>query len=706
MNRIIALLLSSALSLPAAAQGERFETLNDFQKFRRLSLLTRDRALSPSEVRRLRAMDAATRAKEFDDMATRFIASRDFDLAMAGFLSDLFRVRRPRISGGDLTFTSLHYRFFDLMKENRPWDDLLLSTRIMPAIGGGESAGRMVNYYGQLLSPEHVAAVKKYLEETYIKQIANAVAPGYGNERSYEQELAKGPLVIETGSPLLAGVLSDPAFLNRHPTTPINQNRKRAAAVFRVFLCDEMKAVILPDASAQRELELAALDDGASARAQVSGTPSLVQLHAQDKKCSSCHYKLDPMANAFRGASNRINNRPVPGRLVFKRKSGELVNLPYRNFQELATTLVQQPEYASCQVRHFWDYFVGRDIPMSAATEKALVEKFNAVGRRPKDFAAYLVRRPEFHRFPKFTTDTIDFQQVSGILQSCKSCHDSDPLAPVVDKLPFSKFGAPGEHAEISEQMVKQLDLLGDGSKAKMPPASAGWKLEEGDRALITAWLAGGAKQADDSHGGGAPTWNNPSLQAALRKKLADEGRDFSLRATFDQTAKRRMTIEQVTATYQAILKDLGVDAPNAFYTTTNFRVRNLETGQVLTNPTANYGSELASLSANLRIQAQRVLLTKLIESSGLVLPQECARNAQSFECNHKNLKDFDFNLEAILALHEMLHGYRPEAGGALYAQLSKYVRDYLGKSPDFTMEGRIADYFQQLVVHSQFLTY
>ena len=42
----------------------------------------------------------------------------------------------------------------------------------------------------------------------------------------------------------LAGALTTPLFFSRYATTGINKNRRRAAAIFRIFLCDKMTAAI------------------------------------------------------------------------------------------------------------------------------------------------------------------------------------------------------------------------------------------------------------------------------------------------------------------------------------------------------------------------------------------------------------------------------------------------------------------------------
>ena len=47
----------------------------------------------------------------------------------------------------------------------------------------------------------------------------------------------------------VAGALTTARFFNRYNTTEINKNRKRAAAVFNIFLCDAMEPSI-PEPSA------------------------------------------------------------------------------------------------------------------------------------------------------------------------------------------------------------------------------------------------------------------------------------------------------------------------------------------------------------------------------------------------------------------------------------------------------------------------
>lgn len=658
--------------------SSNFEALNDFEKFRRLSFIVRGRAPDFSEMAQFRQLESSARNQYFEQMADQYIDSEDFNLTMTKFLSDLFRVARPRQEMGyNSSLTSLHMRFHELAAQNKPWDDLLLSTQIMTSLEDLKNSRGLPSFYSAIISPDQTEKLRKYVEEAYLEKLKDFI--NLKNKDNLNSSAFSR--IMDTTSTHLAGTLTDPSFLARHPTTPMNQNRKRAAAIFRIFLCDDMKAVILPDANAEKELELAALDDGLEARKLVSSTPSIVKMHAGEEKCSSCHYKLDPLAKAYVGISSRISPRTVPGELTFKRKNGELARIPYRNMQDLAKAIVDQPEYLSCQVQHFWDLFVGKDIPLSASTKDELVSQFNQMERRPKTFAKYLVRRPEFYRFPRFDMDSIGFNQVSGILKNCKSCHDKETLAPQVDQVPFKVFGGSDEHQKIVEQIIEDLDLLGNGSQAKMPPKSAGWTLDPRERVLLTAWLAGGAKtlaknesRLDTVENSLQVTWTNPQLQSSLRQKLSSEMAEISLFPTYDYTAKRRVDPDQILSTIRALQMELDLQKSNLF-SRPEFSFRNLESGKVMSNPSSSYGKSVADMASNFMSPYGSKAIQKL-ETLGLKIPQlACDGDSNSKECWEKALTDVDLNMKLLLELNLALFGFAPEKGSPLYNRYENYIR-------------------------------
>ncbi len=695
---LIGMTLVLSLHSTFATASAREDVLSDFARFRKLSLILRGRAPTPSEIAKIQALQPSQRNQLFNQLAAEYMTTEEFNQTFVAFLSDTMRVARPELAGNfrSPTYTSLHLKFYDLIKNDRSWDDLLTSKRITLSLIDLNNGRNSPNFYSSVLSTEQIQTLRKHFEASFKLGVDENVQ--FNGQPFPDINVANISRDLETDSNNLAGVLTDPAFLNRHPTTPINQNRKRTSAVFRIFLCDDMKAVILPDANAERELELAALDDGAASRANIPTAPDIVKMHANDEKCSSCHYKLDPMGNAFKGISSKLSGRSVPGSLVFKRKSGELVKIPFANINELAQAIVKQPEYASCQVKHLWNFVIGKDLPMSSTVESELVKKFNASGRKPKLIISQLLQRPEFTRIPRFTVDNIDFQQVSGILNNCKSCHDSNMLAPNVSTLPFSRFGF--GHQTLINEMIHELDLLGNGARASMPPKSAGWKLEAGERNLLSAWIAGGAKEASDD-GAGKETYSNTLLRDKLREKLKNENADFSLRPSFDYTAKRRMTPQQIQQTFKALADDFGLENMTFWdFRLDDLRTRNLENGEVLALPPASFGSNIAEVVARISSRGPWV---KRFEKFGLQLPKR-PDNAY-VEVANSPANQFGPNMEVFLKIHSIIYGYEPQPGSPTYVSMENFVRRGI-KNPTVDFEQRVKSYFTQLILLNKYLTY
>lgn len=612
MKRLIHLTLATQMICGSFASAEAFETLDANARLRRLSLITRGRDAGNYEKASLLRTVPGAQEKWFAKKAKEYTSSDEFQDKMMSNLSKLFRIREPRTSY-NTRVTSMHLLFHKILSENLSWDNILTSQTFAIAKDSNLAGG--INYYKGAISEEKLRGLEDYFNVGVLNQIEKEM--GNGSNVDGIDWNNKG-VPVESDSPRIAGVLTDPHFLERYWTTPINQNRKRAAAIFRIFLCDEMRAVILPDASALKAIEEAGLDKSSGGAGPMSkAQTSLAARHATDQKCATCHTKLDPLANVFRSGSNRLPSRPIPGALTYKRRSGELVQVPFRTAQELAQALVKQPEYASCQVRHFWDWFIGSDVALSPEMETNLVQKFNEVGRRPREFANYLVNLKDFYNFPKLTLDKIEYRHVGGLLRDCQSCHDMEVEAPRLSKLPFDD-SLMTSHDRIVEKVIQNLDLLGDGGKASMPPQRAGWKVNTADRARLMAWLANGAP--DDN---GKATWSNPQLQGQLKLRLAAERINFDLRPTFDFTAHRRLTTTEFAKQLQYFIAEVNPTATNYFssyiqpeYDGGSTIEFDLESGSGISNPSSAYARQLKSISKAI----DGVFGSKLVEGDAMVL--------------------------------------------------------------------------------------
>src|SRR5262249_39067975 len=125
----------------------------------------------------------------------------------------------------------------------------------------------------------------------------------------------------------IAGAITPKGFFRRYSTTNLNRSRGRAAALFRIFLWVDLRAVVEPKPGEEEELLQKAFPPGFP---RGEGHPSFFDedQHGKDPACMACHYKLDPMGRTFFPIGTVLADMPGAGALVFKRADGSLVNIP------------------------------------------------------------------------------------------------------------------------------------------------------------------------------------------------------------------------------------------------------------------------------------------------------------------------------------------------------------------------------------------
>ncbi|MES2964903.1 MAG: hypothetical protein V4760_13510, partial [Bdellovibrionota bacterium] len=291
----------------------------------------------------------------------------------------------------------------------------------------------------------------------------------------------------------VAGALTTARFSARYNTTVLNKNRKRAAAVFKIFFCDAMTPNVPANGDKHYEFVEATFPEKfevteETIRSMAAGTDK----HGTDKDCVACHYKLDPMGKVFQTSALALHPRPAAGALVFTRLvTGELITVPGKGIGDVAKAITQQPEYETCQVKWFWKEFIGQDAKLPVQDRPAWVKKFNAVGRKTNDFVLELVTSDQFRRRPVEPPppELVTFDKVEDLLQRCDSCHAREMTIPQFSSLPIG--GSQTLHEETVKGMIDRLDRA-DGDKKKMPKESAGWKTSEIE--LVRKWLAQGAR--------------------------------------------------------------------------------------------------------------------------------------------------------------------------------------------------------------------
>lgn len=304
-------------------------------------------------------------------------------------------------------------------------------------------------------------------------------------------------IAFKDDDPRIAGVVTTSRFNGRYNTTGINKNRRRAAAIFRTFLCDPMIPSIgsggdrmhdFNDVAFAQQFEVTA----PVTEAQIQSTVSPNARHGSDQQCAACHYKLDPLGRAFQSVGISLMPDPSPGALVFKSAiSGQLVNVPLRGLGDLGAAVVKQPEYVDCQVSWFWQQYIGKDVRLTSTRKAEIAAAFESVGRKTNDFITYLVSQPEFREKPQTTSQYVTFDQVQPLLKRCDTCHSQLYDVPPFSKLPISLTNDKTDHASWIAEMV---DHMGRpiGTKGHMPKDDDQWARSDID--LVKTWLAQGAR--------------------------------------------------------------------------------------------------------------------------------------------------------------------------------------------------------------------
>lgn len=459
-------------------------------RLRRLSIHLTGLVPSPEDIAQLKQTAEVDLEKFFLKKTDEYLQSANFVKKMQINLNHLFFVNYQEYSSEN----ALDKLFTGVISKNENWDSFLVQKEYEFAVSLPFSSGTyndMLYYsylYKEQINSEDVKVIKDYLENFAAPQTSTT-------DQKYQTVKAQ----TTDQKNATAGAITTGRFFERFPTTKLNKNRKRAAAVFRIFLCDDMRPVILPNSSADLGLLLTSLDANNSTAGH---TDSDEKKHGTDPTCQSCHYKLDPLADTFNGSSRNLN-KAFPGGLVYKREDGSMVNIPVSGLGELGLAITKQPEYLQCQVRHFWNWFIGEDVPIDEKQMQTLTTIFDnagkqkySTGRRPKDFIKYLVNSKSFYKSKKIDPANITYDMVRPIFKKCDSCHTNESLAPQLSQgYPFAinkDF-----NKQTLSNLVKALNLDHSQKKATMPPAKAGWFLSNEEITMISGWLKAGAKDSN-----------------------------------------------------------------------------------------------------------------------------------------------------------------------------------------------------------------
>ena len=221
-------------------------------------------------------------------------------------------------------------------------------------------------------------------------------------------------------------------------------------------------------------------------------------MHGSNPDCRACHMKLDPLGATFASSAMTLSSRPSPGALAYRSFNGTFINKPVRGIGELAQQIVKTPEYRSCQINHFWKWYIGQDVEMTEERRKDLEKVFDQVGRRTNDFIQYLVQLPEFNRnYPPPSEQSKFVRQVRSILSKCNSCHKEGahsyfPLSHTVDKTfpDFNRWPIGGTAAFAADWLVTIKKTLTPGAYwTQMPPENSPFKIKPSEIELLKKWV-------------------------------------------------------------------------------------------------------------------------------------------------------------------------------------------------------------------------
>lgn len=269
-----------------------------------------------------------------------------------------------------------------------------------------------------------------------------------------------------------AGILTDPAFLNRYPTTDTNRNRTRAKVVHRLFLGQDLQ-----DFGA-RQLDADALSD--------SNNPTL-----NNPNCTGCHGTLDPIAGAFqnfgrygwyresfRGLDalpgtykNQQNSPYVLGDIWFRDMRapgfyGKPLIRSHGTVQELAERIVADQRFAKATVTFWW----GAIMPAMEAKESATAEMEQTLAAAKNSLIDRLAQ--EFLQGNQHTSAFNLKQLIKSMILS-----DAFRAIPVSGSVRAEQLLSPGE---LQSKVRDVLGFVwGDGVKPLGIRDEAGWLVNQ-----------------------------------------------------------------------------------------------------------------------------------------------------------------------------------------------------------------------------------
>ncbi len=307
-----------------------------------------------------------------------------------------------------------------------------------------------------------------------------------------------------------AGAFSTTRVLSRYGASATNENRRHSAAVLNVALCENLAPAFVPSAPGTN-INKEALTNFTSLFPEVPNQPAIgtaptltmeeiINLanhqHGTEAACMVCHEKLDPIAHAFGPAGTR---QPPPltarGGIFFREIEGPPSDKRDLQLGQVMDELLKRPDYASCQVSHFWKWIMGNTVTLSSEKKAQLVKVFNgevpsndgsSVARRPNDFIRHLALEKEFMTdqtaayrasMNPVGPPAVSYNQVQPLMAKCNICH-----RPAVD---FSVRPIGGTEEEDKNWILNMKERIRDGT---MPMQPIRRSLSDADLKLLKDW--------------------------------------------------------------------------------------------------------------------------------------------------------------------------------------------------------------------------
>ncbi|MBC7741744.1 MAG: DUF1588 domain-containing protein [Bdellovibrionaceae bacterium] len=358
------------------------------------------------------------------------------------------------------------------LKENRSFDDLFTSQLITdPVYKTGDVSVRNGNL--DLFSID-----------------TSGLSGGGQQSGSYNIELENGQTNAAAEYNLknhnnVSGLFSTRKFLLKYWTSPINENRKRAAAFFRIMMCDSMSPALERETQKEKENRIAM---GRSDEQVIRDDLKAIHVnkHASQKDCAACHDRLDPIGRTFRGLELGVSNEAFRGNLRYFGATNNLVDIPVTQFHDLTVKTTAVPKYLDCQTNWLIETFLGKDLNLPPTRFSEVVTNIEKRKRRLKDVIEDLLMIPEFRGLRAKVVEPPSLVAAKVVLNNCTECHSNTfSLRPEQMKTRLSRVAV-------------CLDLPNNAKDPQMPPSDHWWQPSGQELTAIKNWLQEGAPIGDN----------------------------------------------------------------------------------------------------------------------------------------------------------------------------------------------------------------